>query len=255
MDARRSPPVLRHHASNQLAQILVGAGPSRFTAEVTPVGALAAPVPGDDGCGLHDRQGGRTSRSRPAGVRSRKVGSTATNFGCRPLRTATASCCRRARFSKTKARRENVRDRTDQSINLRTRSIAGACTACPTMASYSPTKFRIPYLKRRERNCGEPQRSTGDAFFRSLVYNLSLAVGSAFLQLAPLRNSNACVPRSGCGRPSGLSLEEAQRRHILLTLSQCDWVIEGPRGAAKRLGLNANTLRSRMEKLVIRRNP
>jgi formate hydrogenlyase transcriptional activator len=54
---------------------------------------------------------------------------------------------------------------------------------------------------------------------------------------------------------SDLSLEETQRRHIVLTLNQCDWVIEGPRGAAKLLGLNANTLRSRMKKLGIRRNP
>jgi formate hydrogenlyase transcriptional activator len=60
---------------------------------------------------------------------------------------------------------------------------------------------------------------------------------------------------AGDAMPSGLSLEETQRQHILLTLNQSDWVIEGPRGAAQRLGLNANTLRSRMKKLGIRRNP
>ena len=49
------------------------------------------------------------------------------------------------------------------------------------------------------------------------------------------------------------TLADAQRRHILSTLQQCDWVIEGAHGAAKALGLNPNTLRSRMKKLGIRR--
>jgi PAS domain S-box-containing protein len=50
------------------------------------------------------------------------------------------------------------------------------------------------------------------------------------------------------------TLEEAQRRHILRTLQQCDWVVDGPRGAARILRLNPNTLRSRMKKLGIRRS-
>ena len=50
------------------------------------------------------------------------------------------------------------------------------------------------------------------------------------------------------------TLEEAQRRHILRTLHQCGWVVDGPRGAAKVLRLNPNTLRSRMKKLGIRRS-
>jgi len=49
------------------------------------------------------------------------------------------------------------------------------------------------------------------------------------------------------------SLEETERRHILATLERTGWVIDGPRGAAKLLGLHPNTLRSRMKKLDIRR--
>jgi PAS domain S-box-containing protein len=49
------------------------------------------------------------------------------------------------------------------------------------------------------------------------------------------------------------TLEEKERDHILATLRQTNWVVEGDRGAAKILGLHPNTLRSRMKKLGINR--
>jgi PAS domain S-box-containing protein len=49
------------------------------------------------------------------------------------------------------------------------------------------------------------------------------------------------------------TLEAADREHILTVLAQTGWVVEGPRGAAKILGLHPNTLRSRMKKLGIHR--
>jgi formate hydrogenlyase transcriptional activator len=52
---------------------------------------------------------------------------------------------------------------------------------------------------------------------------------------------------------SGERLESIDRNHILTVLTQTDWVIEGPRGAAKILDLHPNTLRSRMKKLGIKR--
>ena len=58
----------------------------------------------------------------------------------------------------------------------------------------------------------------------------------------------------GDDAPGAPTLDEAQRRHILRTLQQCDWVVDGPRGAARVLGLNPNTLRSRMKKLGVRRS-
>ncbi len=50
-----------------------------------------------------------------------------------------------------------------------------------------------------------------------------------------------------------LSLDEMSRIHILRVLAHTGWVIEGPNGAAKILGLHANTLRSRMTRLSIER--
>ncbi|HZP02538.1 MAG TPA: sigma 54-interacting transcriptional regulator [Terriglobia bacterium] len=50
-----------------------------------------------------------------------------------------------------------------------------------------------------------------------------------------------------------MTLEEAERRHILQALNETKWVIGGPRGAAARLGMKRTTLHSRMQKLGITR--
>jgi transcriptional regulator with GAF, ATPase, and Fis domain len=50
------------------------------------------------------------------------------------------------------------------------------------------------------------------------------------------------------------SLEAIERDHIHKILQQANWLITGPRGAAKILGLNPSTLRNRMKKLGISRS-
>ena len=52
-----------------------------------------------------------------------------------------------------------------------------------------------------------------------------------------------------------VTLEEMERRHIRAALERSRWVVEGPAGAAKALGLHPNTLRSRMSRLGITRPP
>jgi formate hydrogenlyase transcriptional activator len=54
------------------------------------------------------------------------------------------------------------------------------------------------------------------------------------------------------GNPSS-TLEEIERKHIAGVLDQTLGIIEGPRGAAKILGLHPNTLRHRMQKLGLKR--
>jgi formate hydrogenlyase transcriptional activator len=63
-------------------------------------------------------------------------------------------------------------------------------------------------------------------------------------------------PASERPAPSGLAgvLEDTERAHIVAALERADGVIEGPRGAAKLLDIHPNTLRSRMEKLGIKRS-
>ena len=54
--------------------------------------------------------------------------------------------------------------------------------------------------------------------------------------------------------PKHTTLEEVEQQHILKTLTSCRWKIEGKDGAAKRLGINPSTLRSRMKKLNIQKS-
>lgn len=50
-----------------------------------------------------------------------------------------------------------------------------------------------------------------------------------------------------------LTLESAERDHILRALEQSNWVVGGTTGAAARLGMKRTTLQSRMQKLGIER--
>ena len=49
------------------------------------------------------------------------------------------------------------------------------------------------------------------------------------------------------------SLKDIERQHIIKVLEACGWRVRGQGGAAAILGLNPNTLESRMSKLGIRR--
>ncbi|MEL6397428.1 MAG: helix-turn-helix domain-containing protein, partial [Planctomycetota bacterium] len=49
------------------------------------------------------------------------------------------------------------------------------------------------------------------------------------------------------------SLNDVERRHIEATLIRTNWIIEGPRGAARILGIRPSTLRHRLRRLGIRR--
>ncbi len=65
---------------------------------------------------------------------------------------------------------------------------------------------------------------------------------------------HALAIAGGSRTPSSTSLEEVERRHILMVLQKTGGLIEGPKGAAGILGLNPSTLRGRMKKLGIKRN-
>ena len=49
------------------------------------------------------------------------------------------------------------------------------------------------------------------------------------------------------------TLENMERNHIIRGLKETNWVIHGKKGAAEILGINSSTLRSRMDKLGIKR--
>jgi formate hydrogenlyase transcriptional activator len=54
--------------------------------------------------------------------------------------------------------------------------------------------------------------------------------------------------------PPSLALEDVERSHISRVLALTQWRVQGQGGAADLLGLKASTLRSRMQKLGIRRH-
>lgn len=71
-----------------------------------------------------------------------------------------------------------------------------------------------------------------------------------------LRLSEPLVREHGDALPVAAMtlLVDVERAHILRILQTCGWRIEGPHGAAVMLGLKPSTLRSRMQKLGIRRS-
>ncbi len=60
-------------------------------------------------------------------------------------------------------------------------------------------------------------------------------------------------PSAGPREPIPSGLADVERSHIQKTLEKLKWKIEGPGGAALALGLKPSTLRTRMQKLNIRR--
>jgi transcriptional regulator with GAF, ATPase, and Fis domain len=55
--------------------------------------------------------------------------------------------------------------------------------------------------------------------------------------------------------PSSWALKDVERNQIKTVLDRSNWIIQGERGAAKILKLNPSTLRSRMKKLGICKEP
>jgi formate hydrogenlyase transcriptional activator len=49
-----------------------------------------------------------------------------------------------------------------------------------------------------------------------------------------------------------VNLQDVERAHIQRVLAETHGIIEGPRGAARLLGLHPNTLRFRLQKLGIK---
>jgi len=58
---------------------------------------------------------------------------------------------------------------------------------------------------------------------------------------------------SSAGKDIRNVLEETERKYILSVLSQTNWVVAGPNGAATRLGMKRSTLQLRMRKLGLSR--
>jgi len=92
-------------------------------------------------------------------------------------------------------------------------------------------------------NIRELQNLIERAVIRSMGERLDVPVSAL--------DEGVVAPRAAQG--SHQTLEEADRALILATLKDTGWILAGPRGAARRLGINRSTLQFRMKKLGIER--
>jgi formate hydrogenlyase transcriptional activator len=82
---------------------------------------------------------------------------------------------------------------------------------------------------------------------RQLMPIVPPGTGGELLEMSTQDDQHAILESS----PRILTLDEAERNHILAALKLTDGVIDGPKGAAKVLNIHPNTLRHRMKKLSI----
>lgn len=71
--------------------------------------------------------------------------------------------------------------------------------------------------------------------------------------LGALEHESPTLPGSGPAAAKKRTMEEIEREAILEALRESNWVVGGPHGAARRLGIKRTTLASRMERLGISR--
>ena len=88
---------------------------------------------------------------------------------------------------------------------------------------------------------------------RNFVERVTLLARGPWIGPELLRDADAQARDTAGTEPEAMDLDSVERAHILRILGETDWVVDGPSGAAKVLGLNASTLRSRMQRLGIRR--
>jgi len=82
-----------------------------------------------------------------------------------------------------------------------------------------------------------------------LIHALTPAAGSTVSDASPKPSQSAAESPA-----ASATLEEIERAHIIAVLKQTAGIVEGPRGAAKILGLHPNTLRHRIQKLGLKRS-
>ncbi|HWC60258.1 MAG TPA: sigma 54-interacting transcriptional regulator, partial [Verrucomicrobiae bacterium] len=97
--------------------------------------------------------------------------------------------------------------------------------------------------------------SNGEVLALAPGFGPTPAQAPAIVQKRPVTDNDESTNQTTT-RPvstNDAALEDVERRHIESVLKQANWMIEGERGAAKILDLNPSTLRSRMQKLGIKR--
>ncbi len=116
---------------------------------------------------------------------------------------------------------------------------ASAQVAAPT----APAAARVP----------SPAESPAPTSHHAAPPSAASAVSAA--SAAPASGAQTASAPAPAASPADETLDGAERAHILRVLGACGWKVKGPGNAADRLGVPPSTLRSRMQKLGITREP
>jgi formate hydrogenlyase transcriptional activator len=129
--------------------------------------------------------------------------------------------------------------------------------AIPALVRYFANKYARRMNKRIETIPTETMETLVQWHWPGNVRELENIIERAVIltQGPVLRVPVAELKLTSEGPPASVvTLEEAERQHILHALDETQWIIGGPRGAAARLGMKRTTLQSRMQKLGIHKS-
>ena len=101
-----------------------------------------------------------------------------------------------------------------------------------------------------------PAEPRGLAIFRIFAARAAMELRNIRAQRqieALTRRTESLQEAIRAGQVATGTMRQIEREHIRRVLAECNWVIEGERGAAPRLDLKPSTLRSRMKKLGIQK--
>lgn len=154
MDAGSTPPILRHHATDEIAKLSVGACAAWLAGNAAPIGAIRSSVR-DDGGRFDECE--RRGPLRPYGPQCDPEEAVSRVQSRTTTGAKVASCWRRARFSRTRVCRDRMRARqVFQTTSLRSRCIAATCDRTSPHAS-ARTRKRFSAQRCGGRNIGEAQ--------------------------------------------------------------------------------------------------
>jgi formate hydrogenlyase transcriptional activator len=127
----------------------------------------------------------------------------------------------------------------------------------PQLVRYFIQKYALRLERKIETVPAEAQRALADYSWPGNIRELENFIERAvILSRGPVLNVSVADLRQSPDAVANAAstLEAAERDHILRVLSETNWMVGGPKGAAARLGLKRTTLQSKMKKLGISRS-
>ncbi len=124
----------------------------------------------------------------------------------------------------------------------------------PLLVSLYASKFSKKFGKRLEDVSQRTMEQLTNYGWPGNVRELEHVIErAAILSQGPSLQIDESVLKTQTSQPTcDGTLEDVEKAYIIQVLRETDWVVEGDRGAAVRIDLHPNTLRSRMQKLGIR---